>query len=373
MSRAQEIGDFLAREGWAGAKRIPLKGDASTRRYERLLLGEKRAMLMDQPQTAESAPCPPAASAQERAALGYNALARLSGADCHAFAGAAAFLHALGLSAPRIYAADYARGLLLIEDLGDDLYAEILKRGADERTLYTAAVETLAQLHQAPPPESFTAGMRSVALLDYDDAAYLAEAELLLDWFFPAALGATAGESLRAEYRALWQEALKPAHALPNVLVLRDYHAENLLWLPGRAGAARVGLLDFQDALRGAAAYDLVSLLEDARRDVAPEMAEAMTRHYVHLARAHNSAFDEEVFRAAMAALAAQRNVKIAGIFTRLWKRDGKKRYALYHPRVWAYIARDLAHPSLIRLRGWFARNVPEEKRNALARAAEAA
>ena len=373
MNREEEIKDFLGREGWGQAARAPLKGDASTRRYERLTLGEKRAILMDQPQAAEASACPPGASPQERAALGYNALARLAGADCHAFAGVAGFLHDLALSAPKIYAADYARGFMLIEDLGDDLYAEILARGADEHALYETAIEALVRLHQAPAPDSFAAGMRSVALLDYDDTAYLAEADLLLDWFFPAALGHMPGESLREDYHALWREALKPAHALSPVVVLRDYHAENLLWLPEREGAARAGLLDFQDALRGAPAYDLVSLLEDARRDVAPDFAEAMTKHYVQLARGHDSAFHEETFRAAAAALAAQRNVKIAGIFTRLWKRDGKKRYALYHPRIWRTIERDLAHPMLARLNAWFERNVPRAKRNALAKAAEAA
>lgn len=371
--REDLIRAFLKRENWGNATRAALKGDASTRRYERLTLGAHTVILMDQPQEKETSACPPEATPAQRAALGYNALARLAGADCHAFAGVAAHLKALGLSAPEIYAADYAAGLMLIEDLGEELYAQILSRGADERALYENAITALSILHAAPAPDSFMAGQRLVPLLDYDDTALLAEADLLLDWFFPAALGHAPSESLREEYHALWREALLPAHALAPVLVLRDYHAENLLWLKEREAHARAGMIDFQDGLRGSPAYDLISLLEDARRDVAPEFAAAMTAHYVHLARGHNSAFHEEIFRAAAAALAAQRNVKIVGIFTRLWKRDGKPRYALYHPRLWRTLERDLAHPALARLKAWFERNVPREKRNSLAKQAERA
>jgi hypothetical protein len=366
-ARAAQMDRFIAEAGWSAAERHPLPGDASTRRYIRLALRGRTAMVMDQPRGAESAACPPQATGEERRKLGYNAMARLAGPDCRPFAALSHYLRRHGLSAPEILAHHYDAGFLLIEDLGDGRFADLMADGHAERPFYETAIDALVDLHAHPAPKSLTIpGGAELRLLDYDDVAMEAEVMLLAEWFFPAAAGRPLGEEARGEYVASWREALarlKFAHA---VLVLRDYHAENLMWLADRAGIARAGLLDFQDALAGSPAYDVVSLVEDARRDVGAELAEAMTRRYIAGARARNTQFDEEAFRFAAALLAAQRNTKIVGIFTRLWKRDRKPRYAKYLPRMWGYLERDLSHPALAKLKSWFTRNIPGEWRGTL-------
>lgn len=361
--RASLLTDFIARSPFAGARREPLKGDASSRRYERLHLNGRTAILLDQP-PGETAACPPGATPAERIALGYNAQARLAGPDVRPFAGAARYLRARGFSAPEILHADMANGLLLLEDLGDDLYARVIDRGVAPAPLYEAAIDLLADLHRAAAPDALDTpeGWRA-PLLTYDETALLAETQLLLDWYWPATFGAPPSDDLRAEFAALWRAALAPAVAGSRVFVLRDYHAENLLWLPERAGLKRVGLLDFQDGLAGSRAYDLISLTEDARRDVDPDLAEAMTARYIVRAQETDSAFDAAQFRLQAAVLAAQRNVKIIGIFTRLWKRDGKPHYPRMHPRLWHYMDRDLAHPELRALKDWFDRRIPADAR----------
>jgi N-acetylmuramate 1-kinase len=358
--RAEAAKNFLANAGWRDAAITPLPGDASTRRYFRVAQGARRAMLMDQPQHAETPTAPPDASAEQRRALGYNAVARLAGADCARFVSVAQFLRAQGISAPEIYAAAPQDGFVLMEDLDGDLYADFIPRGGDEIELYSPAIEILAKLHatEAPPilhPEK--------PLHPYDETALLAEIDLLTEWFFPVGLGRRASEDEIAEHRALWLETLSTVLDDPAVFVHRDYHAQNLIWLPARRGIARVGVIDFQDAVAGSDAYDLVSLLEDARRDVSPELREAMTRHYLESMRRVGAPVDEERLRAAMAVMAAQRNAKIIGIFARLYKRDGKPRYLDYLPRVWGYLNADLQHPALARLNAWYDRTIPHAAR----------
>ncbi len=322
--RAARIAAFLRAEGWSGAARRALAGDASFRRYERLTHGGASAILMDAP--------PP-----------HN--------DTRPFCAIARWLASRGYSAPRILAESLGDGLLLIEDLGGLTYSRALDGGAGAEPLYAAAVALLADLHRRAPP---------AGLAPYDEATYLAEAELLVDWFLPAVGGAGA-EALRPGYRAAWRAALPAADFAPPVLVLRDYHADNLMWLGDRAGAARVGLLDFQDALTGSPAYDLVSLLEDARREVAPALAEACIARYLEAA----PPCDPVAFRAAYDVLGAQRNAKIVGIFTRLWKRDGKPGYLRAIPRVWRLLEADLARPALAAPRAWFDEHVPPALRRA--------
>jgi aminoglycoside/choline kinase family phosphotransferase len=351
--------DFLAASGWGKAVVTPLPGDASTRRYFRLADGSRQAMLMDQPQGAETPTAPPGASAEVRRALGYNAVARLAGADVGRFAEVARFLNSHGLSAPEIHAADPARGFLVMEDLGDALFVDAVAAGGDESTLYNNAVEVLAKLHAQAAP----AAMGDKPLYVYDDVALLAETELLTEWYLPRALGRAATAEEIAEYRALWQAALKNIAAAPPIFVHRDYHAQNLLWLPARTGAARTGLIDFQDAVAGSKAYDLVSLLEDARRDVDPTVAKAALCHYLDTMRAQGTPLDEAAFAAEMATLAAQRNNKIVGIFARLAARDGKPRYLELLPRVWGHLTKDLSHPSLAPLRAWYDRTIPPDTR----------
>jgi aminoglycoside/choline kinase family phosphotransferase len=349
---------FLKDAGWSDAALAALPGDASTRTYARLTRPGQSAMLLRQPQKAESPAASVQASEAERRALGYNAIARLAGADCGRFAAVARYLRQRGLAAPQILAADFPQGLILIEDFGDDLFADVLADGgAEEKTLYQAAVEVLAQLHKEDAPAELPGGF---ALHAYDDVALLAEIDLLTEWFLPLALGRSATDGESAEHRRLWRAALESIAGGRRVFVHRDYHAQNLFWMPGREGLGRVGLIDFQDAVAGSPAYDLVSLIEDARRDVAPELAEMATRHYL----ATMGDVDEARFRQEMAVMAAQRNAKIVGIFARLFKRDGKDRYLAYLPRVWSYLDRDLTHPSLADLRQWYDRTIPQEVRH---------
>jgi N-acetylmuramate 1-kinase len=358
--RQTAMKDFLARSGWGAATVTPLPGDASTRRYARLSLGDRKAMLMDQPQAAEGATAPANATEETRRALGYNAVARLAGADCARFAAAASWLRAHGLAAPDVYAADHGQGFVILEDLGDALFAEVLADGGDEKKLYEAAVEVLARIHANDAP---TALSSDKPLFDYDQTALLAETDLLIEWFLPLALGRSVTEDETAEHRRLWRAALARIAGGRRVFVHRDYHAENLLWLPDRDGVARVGLIDFQDAVAGSAAYDLISLTEDARRDVFPAVAEAATRHYLAAMNQQGSPVNEAAFRHEMAVMAAQRNAKIVGIFARLYKRDGKARYLAFLPRVWGYLERDLTHPALAGLKAWYDQVIPKDKR----------
>ncbi|HSS12448.1 MAG TPA: phosphotransferase [Rhizomicrobium sp.] len=352
--------EFLARSGWGDATVTPLPCDASTRSYARLVMDGRKAMLMDQPQVAEGATAPAGASEEVRRALGYNAVARLAGADCARFAAAAGWLRAHGLAAPDVYAADAVQGFVILEDLGDALFAEVLANGGDETKLYEAAVEVLARIHANDAPAALSSDK---PLFDYDQTALLAETDLLTEWFLPLALGRAATEDETEEHRRLWRTAFAGIDGGRRVFVHRDYHAQNLLWLPERDGVARVGLIDFQDAVAGSAAYDLISLTEDARRDVSPALAEAATRHYLAAMKAQGSPVDEARFRHEMAVMAAQRNAKIVGIFARLYKRDGKARYLAFLPRVWSYLERDLTHPALAGLKAWYDRVIPKDKR----------
>ncbi len=361
--RAEAMNAFLAAAGWGEAVRTSLPGDASTRRYVRLRIGDRMAMLMDQPQMAETPVAGTQATPEERRALGYNAVARLAGADCGRFIATANYLRDLGLSAPQIYAEDIAQGFVLIEDLGDGLYSDVLTPGVDERKLYRAAADVLAKLHASGAPALLPPDK---ALHAYDETALLAETDLLPEWFFPAALGRKASAEEIEEHRTLWRAALAPFVASAPVFVHRDYHAQNLIWLPGRAGAARVGLIDFQDAVAGSKAYDLISLIEDARRDVSVGIAEGTTAHYLTAMRQRGTPLDAESFEAEMAVFAAQRNAKIVGIFARLARRDGKTRYLALLPRVWSYLDRDLRHPTLAALKSWYDRAVPPDARTPL-------
>ncbi|HWX89027.1 MAG TPA: phosphotransferase, partial [Rhizomicrobium sp.] len=238
--------------------------------------------------------------------------------------------------------------------------AEVLADGGDEKKLYQAAVEVLAKIHAKDAPAALSSDK---PLFDFDQTALVAETDLLTEWFLPLALKRPATGEEVAEHRSLWRAALAEIGTGRRVFVHRDYHAENLLWLPEREGVARVGLIDFQDAVAGSPAYDLISLTEDARRDVSPEVAEAATAHYLATMRAQGTPLDETGFRREMAVMAAQRNAKIVGIFARLYKRDGRVRYLAFLPRVWGYLEHDLAHPALADLRAWYDRVIPKNKR----------
>jgi aminoglycoside/choline kinase family phosphotransferase len=360
VDREDEKRAFLQSAGWGAARVAPIPGDASTRHYSRLDLNGRKAILMDQPQHAETPVAAANATPEERKALGYNAIARLAGADVDRFAATADYLRKRGFSAPEIYALAGKAGFAIIEDLGNDLYHDVMAGGGDEAALYKAAVEALAMLHLEGAPLILP---RDKALHAYDETALLAEVDLFPQWFFPVALGREATADEHAEHTALWKQALDPVMGLPPVFVHRDYHSQNLLWLPDRKGVARVGMIDFQDGLAGSAAYDLMSMLEDARRDVSGELLEAGTRHYIDTMKNHGVTVNEEAFRAEMALLSGQRKAKVLGIFARLYKRDGKPRYLTLLPRVWGYMNRGLEHPALADLRTWYDKRVPMEAR----------
>lgn len=345
---------FVKKAGWGGAIALPLAGDASTRSYERLEKKGRRAVLMIAPPGAEAAACPANAAPKQRRALGYNALARLAGPNLNAFVSLSKNLKMAGLSAPEIYAADPAAGFALIEDLGDDLFARIIDR-EDEALLYRSAIDALIMLRAANLPRPVS---DDYTMLDYDLTALAAEADLFVDWYWPLKHGKDISNKQRTEYIALWRDQLGKLSA-PHSFVLRDYHAENLIWLPDRSGVERVGMIDFQDALYGCAAYDLVSLLEDARRDVDPAFARDMVDYYAQRAAALG-AFDRATFERDYAVLAAQRNAKILGVFARLARRDKKPRYLELLPRVEGHFRRDLQRPQMTSLQKFFAQNFDE-------------
>lgn len=354
------IHDFLTDAGLADAARAPLPGDASTRRYERLTTpAGATLMLMDQPPAAESAPCDPAWSPERRHAEGWNAVARLSAGSLTAFCAVAAHLKSLGLSAPGIVAVDAASGLAVIEDFGDALFARVIEDGAAAEPLYLAAVEALAVIHDAPTPDVLRGPAGDWPLLAYDETALQGGADLFVDWLPKLNPALAFDEAAVAEWRAAWAPTVAAGASRASVLAHRDYHAENLIWLPERTGPARVGMIDFQDAVRAHPSWDLHSLLQDARRDVAPELeTRALDRYF-----ALRHGVDRPAFMAAYAGLAALNEARILGIFARLVARDGKPRYRAFMPRMWAHLSANLKAPGLEPVAAWFARHVPEEAR----------
>jgi aminoglycoside/choline kinase family phosphotransferase len=321
------IDAFLTQNGWAGAKRSVLAGDASFRRYDRIELKGKCAVLMD--------------------ALPPNG-------DVRPFITIAKHLIGLGYSAPSILATDEEAGLLLIEDFGDNTYTQALSKGGDEMTMYELAIDVLVDLHKRPVSESIPRGLPT-----YGNGRLLDEVFLTPQWAYPALTGMPASEDMRSTYGNIWLELFTNIHAGPKTLVLRDYHVDNLIWLDYRSGIKACGLLDFQDAVAGHPAYDLMSLLEDARRDLGPGVKNKMIERYL-------SAFpklDRGAFEIAFSILAAQRHAKVIGIFTRLCQRDGKPAYLVHIPRVWALLEATMENPVLTNLRDWFDTHMPSTMR----------
>lgn len=352
---------FLADAGFGDWRRERLPGDASTRSYERLHGPDGGTrILMDQPPSLESRPCPPGATPAERAELGFNALYRLAAGRVDAFVAVAGFLNENGFSTPRVEAAAPDAGLALLEDLGDDLFAALLAQGAaDEAELYDAAVDALVDLHGVRAPDVLDASGARWPLLTYDDVALKFAGDLLIEWLPKFAGLASFSDAAASEWEAVWAPVRARGEATADVFCHRDYHAENLIWLPGRTGAARVGMLDFQDAVLANRAWDFSMLLHDARRDVSPELrARGLARY---LAAAPD--VDAEAFRRDFHALGALNVCRILGVFSRLVVRDGKRRYQTFMPRMWGYLAECLEQPGLEPLARWFERHVPAEVR----------
>jgi aminoglycoside/choline kinase family phosphotransferase len=358
--REQQRLDFLKAAGLSDAARAPLPGDASTRRYERLTTRSGvNLMLMDQPAAAESPPANPSWSPERRKAEGWNAVARLSAGRIEAFAAVAAHLKSLGLSAPDIVAVDAAAGLAVIEDFGDDLFVHVIDAGEPEEPLYLAAVEALAALHDAPAPAVLTGAAGDWPLLTYDETALQGGADLFVQWMPKLDPSLAFDDVAIAEWGAVWAPVIARGAAGATVMAHRDYHAENLIRLPDRTGAAGVGLIDFQDAVRAHPAWDLHSLLQDARRDVPAAVEARALDHYFTL----RPATDREAFLRDYAGLAALNEARILGVFARLIVRDGKPRYRAFMPRMWAHLNANLKTPGLEPVARWFDTYVPEARR----------
>jgi aminoglycoside/choline kinase family phosphotransferase len=308
--------EFVRKAGWADAGERLLAGDASFRKYFRLTRPRESAVVMDAPPPQE---------------------------DVRPFVRIGRHLIALGLSAPQILAEDPEHGFLLLEDLGDDTFARVLAAGGDEAELYARATDVLVQLYQA--------GDRALlpGLGAYAGDALIEAAMLLPEWYLPAATGRPTPPEETARYIAAWQDCLAALPSAPDALLLRDYHKDNLLWLPERPGVKACGLLDFQDAQRGHPSYDLVSLIEDARRDVAPAVHATCLQRYIDEA----GLADPAGFCTGFALMAAQRHARIIGLFVRLLERDGKSDYLPHLPRVWRMFERALQHEALAPLRAW--------------------
>ncbi|MGH6987370.1 MAG: N-acetylmuramate/N-acetylglucosamine kinase AmgK [Caulobacteraceae bacterium] len=352
---------FLAAAGLAGARREPLAGDASTRSYERLHRnGSPSLILMDQPPRLETEPCPPGASPAERAALGFNALYRLAAGRIEAFAACAEWLRAQGLSAPEVIALDAQAGLAVLEDFGDGLFAALMADGQAEAPLYEVAVEVLVRLHERTPPAVLAAHGLQWPLLSYDAVALKAAGDLFLEWTPRLSPKIFFDDQAVAEWETIFAPVRARAEAMASVFCHRDFHAENLFWLPSRGGAARCGLIDFQDALVAHPAWDLSMLLHDARRDVSAEREEAVLARYFSL----RPQVDREALIADYHALGALNIARILGIFARLVVRDGKPRYAALTPRMWRYLDKCLAGPAPAGLADWVSRYAPAESRS---------
>lgn len=352
---------FLRRAGFSDAAREPMTGDASTRVYERLRTGSGETfILMDQPPTAESEPAPPNATPEERRAKGYNALARLAGGRVDAFVAVAAYLKDLGLSAPEVLAFDAPEGFAVLEDLGEDLFARLMAEGEPPEPLYAAAVEVQAELHASRPPDVLSGEGVSWPLATYDDLALQTYTDLFLEWWPRHAGLAPLPDEARADFEALAAPIRRRGEAGAAVFAHRDFHAENLIWLPERSGLRRVGLLDFQDAVKAHPAWDLLHLLQDARRDVPSDLEAEMLEHYLSLRPPE----DEAAFEADYRGLAALNAARILGpIFARQVQVFGRTKYLAFMPRTWRYLERNLEHPSLADLRAWFDRWIPRDAR----------
>jgi tRNA threonylcarbamoyl adenosine modification protein YjeE len=392
LKRIEGISDFLSREPqWREAHVRYLQGDASARGYARLIPasppplwgrpgggdsktldvgipptlnpspqggGECHAVLMDFPRQPDGPPI--------RDGLPYSRIAHLA-EDVRPFVAITGILKDAGLSAPAIYASDLDSGLLLLEDFGDRIFGREVASGASQAELWRAAVDALLVLSAVPVPDGIPLADGTTYRLPAQDKGVLAiETELVPDWYWPAVKGSTISDDARAEFSSVWDGIFDRLVAMPRGWSLRDFHSPNLMWLPDRQGPARAGLLDFQDALYGPLAYDLVSLLQDARVDVPQELESALYSEYCRARRGADPGFDGEAFSFAYAALGAQRSTKILGIFARLAKRDAKPHYLQHIPRIWRYVERSLAHPELGALRAWYDRHLPPDIRAAV-------
>jgi len=350
-NRSDLISTFLTKADWETANLLWFDQDASTRRYARLTRSDgATAILMDAP-LVEDDPCAPDATPEERAALGWNAMTRLASSRVDAFVLIADHLRQSGLRPPQIHAHDSANGLALLEDFGDKReFARLIEQGMDEVPLYQQAAEDLARLHHSPKPGVLEAGAERWPILEFDDVALRANADLFADWFHIYDDRARMTDTDRARWEQVRDGLIARAMAFPREFTLRDYHAENLLWLP----EGRIGLLDFQDAVLGWDAWDMAMLTQDARRAVSDRAAKTAVRAYLDAAGKNDSAFQER-----LAVIGTLNALRIAGVFARLVKRDGKPRYADFMSRQLLILARNLEHPAASEMHAFIADTAP--------------
>jgi tRNA threonylcarbamoyl adenosine modification protein YjeE len=358
-ARIGELLDFLTQApSWRAAHLTYLEGDASKRSYARLTGGPQQVLLMDAPRQEDGPPV--------RDGMPYSRIARLADAQmARAFVAIAAVLREAHLSAPETLAWDLDRGLLLVEDLGDRVFGREITAGRrSQAELLFPAVDVLVHLRgvgipaRLPLPDG-----TSYVLPRRDAAAFEIEIELLLDWYWPAVKGAPAPAHVRAEFAALWRPVLDRLLALPGGWFLRDFHSPNLIWLADRAGMKRVGVIDFQDALNEHFAFDLLSLLQDARIDVAPALQDELFAYYCDRVAAREPHFDKQAFTRAYVDFGAQRNTRLLGLWARLRARDGKSEYLRHIPRSWGYLERNLRDPVLAHLAAWYDAHFPPGER----------
>ena len=327
MDRSLLIDGFLTKVGWIGATRSMLAGDASFGRYERITFKNKTAILMDAPPPAE---------------------------DVRPFIKFTKHLTSLGYSVPRVISQDIDAGFLLLEDLGDKTYTNALAAGVDEKRLYQSAVDVLINLHSLELSEAVPCDIES-----YDNKKLFAEAALFVDWHMAGILGNTVSNDVKNDFLDIWHKLLSSIRIKHETLVLRDFHADNLIWLPNRSGIRKCGLLDYQDAVRGFHAYDLMSLFEDARRDLKPGLASDLLDYYYESL----PNFDRNEFNKVYVILSAQRHCKVIGIFSRLAIRDDKSGYLAHIPRCWDLLERACCNPELRILKDWLDIYIPTQNR----------
>ncbi|MEZ5923381.1 MAG: tRNA (adenosine(37)-N6)-threonylcarbamoyltransferase complex ATPase subunit type 1 TsaE [Hyphomicrobiaceae bacterium] len=356
IERLRDMIAFVVCAGFGDAVPAFLEGDASRRSYARLHApGKPSLVLMDSPKQPEG---PPA-----RGGRSYSQIAHLA-EEVRPFVAIGGALRRGGLSAPEVVAHDLDRGFLILEDLGELTFSVALSQGVSQAELYRAATNVLLEMRRMPPGRDLPLpdGGR-YSLPRFDRAALEIEIDLLLDWYWPEVKGAPVPEADRAEFYRLWSPVLDRILAEPGGWFLRDFHSPNLIWLGDRDGVARVGLLDYQDALAESHAYDLVSLLQDNRLDVPAELEAQLLAYYCTEAVRREPGFDEAHFRSIYAAFGAQRHTRIVGLWIRLLRRDGKPGYLRHMARAWDYLARNLAHPDLSTLRAWYDTHLPHTLR----------
>jgi hypothetical protein len=349
VARLKALREFLDRAGYREAKRQRMPGDASTRSYARLIRDSDPVILMNAPRRPDGP-----AVYHGRSYSGAVHLAQ----DVKPWVAIAAGLRERGFSAPVIHHADLDGGFLITEDFGSTGFIEG-DPPAPNPERYEAATDMLAALHRKALPEVVSPSPQlSYAIPNFDTEALLVEVGLMLEWYLPDH-GIEPNDDLRTEFTAIWWELLSKVAAAPKTWVLRDFHSPNLIWLGERQGIAKVGILDFQDTVQGSAAYDLVSLLQDARIDIPEQLELALLTRYIKAPRGSEETFDTAGFAELYAIMSAQRNTRLLGTFARLNRRDGKPQYLRHQPRIWTYLSRSLAHPALARAREWYAAYVP--------------